>query len=393
MLCAPCFSTVVGTVRHSSFASVVGAVVDGDPPQRIRFVTAAFAEQASFRLQRDVSSLSRHLDIRVSGKRRSVTLPTLPIFLGSAGNGSWVHATLRRRGQAVNGCGWQVDAVIHQLGRLYAVASNGTAPVRGHGGVADAVHVAVLDLAQPGRALTTSGLPPHGRLAGCPVALLEASLGLVLDAGFVAARGGVDPAIVAAAAAISRTNAIFEDQLGLRLVVRVLIVNEQLGGDFAETGPNAAPAQGTGTRTCSEYTPRVVDGHGASVSVAGPNLALSRTAYWVQEHASRHAPVVLWHLLTDCFPRDGTTGLSEFGVLCEQGASAIRYADGGPENGLTSDGGCAGVSLSSLKVAGLGSATALSKPASPGGAAHAPGSGSPSRPGSHETPRLAHAKA
>ena len=61
-------------------------------------------------------------------------------------------------------------------------------------------------------------------------------------------------------------------------------------------------------------------GHGANVKLAGPNLALSRLAYWVQEHAARHVgasggkPVELWHLLTDCFPRDGTTGLSEFGA-------------------------------------------------------------------------------
>ena len=186
MLCAPCFSTVVGTVRHSSFASVVGAVVDGDPPQRIRFVTAAFAEQASFRLQRDVSSLSRHLDIRVSGKRRSVTLPTLPIFLGSAGNGSWVHATLLRSlGRPTNGsAGWEVDAVVHEQGRLYAVvSSDGTAPVRSHGDAADAVRVAVrvavLSSARPGRALTTSGLPPHGRLTGCPAALQQARRGML----------------------------------------------------------------------------------------------------------------------------------------------------------------------------------------------------------------------
>ena len=146
-------------------------------------------------------------------------------------------------------------------------------------------------------------------------------------------------------------------------MVRVLIVNSQLGGDFAETGPNAAPTQGAGTRTCNEYSPRIVDDHGASVRVAGPNLALSHTAYWVQQHASRHAPVALWHLLTDCFPRDGTTGLSEFGVLCEQGATAVRYADGGPETSLTADGGCAGVSVSSLRVTAL-VAPQLSSPTS-----------------------------
>ena len=319
MLCVPCLSATVGTRSHSSFASVVGAVVDGDPPLRIRFVTAAFAERASFRLQRDASSFASDVDVRVPGARRPVALPALPIFSGSAGNGSWVHATLRRSlGRPTNGsAGWEVDAVVHEQGRLYAVVSSGgTALMRSHGDVTGAVRVAVLSSApvlssaRPGRALTTSGLPPHGRLAGCPAALQQASLGLLLDAGFVTAHGGVDPAIVAAAAAISRTNAVFEDQLGLRLVVGVLIVNSEAGGDFGETGPNAAPTQGAGTRTCDEYAPRLVEGHGVPVRVAGPNLALSRVAYWVQEYASRHAPVALWHLLTDCFPRDGTTGLS-----------------------------------------------------------------------------------
>ena len=288
MLCVPCLSTAVGTRIHSSFASGVGAVVDGDPPLRIRFVTAASAERASFDLQRDESSFASHVDVRVPGARRPVALPALPVFSGSAGNGSWVHATLRRsRGRAAtNGSGWEVDAVVHEQGRLYEVVSSGTAPARSHGDAADAVRVAVrvavLSSARPGRALTTSGPPPHGRLSGCPAALQQASLGLVLDAGFVAAHGGVDPAIVAAAAAISRTNAVFEDQLGLRLVVRVLIVNSQAGGDFGETGPNAAPTQGTGTRTCNEYDSRLVSGHGVPVRVAGPNLALSRLAYWVR---------------------------------------------------------------------------------------------------------------
>ena len=191
MLCVPCLSATVGTRSHSSFASVVGAVVDGDPPLRIRFVTAAFAERASFRLQRDASSFASDVDVRVPGARRTVALPALPIFSGSAGNGSWVHATLRRSlGRPTNGsAGWEVDAVVHEQGRLYAVVSSGTAPVQRHGDVAGAVRVAVrvavltsapvLSAARPGRALTTSGLPPHGRLAGCPAALQQARRGIL----------------------------------------------------------------------------------------------------------------------------------------------------------------------------------------------------------------------
>ena len=193
MLCVPCLSATVGTRSHSSFASVVGAVVDGDPPLRIRFVTAAFAERASFRLQRDASSFASDVDVRVPGARWPVALPALPIFAGSAGKGSWVHATLRRSlGRPTNGsAGWEVDAVVHEQGRLYAVVSSGgTTPVRSHGDVADgavrvAVRVAVLSSApvlssaRPGRALTTSGLPPHGRLAGCPAALQQARRGML----------------------------------------------------------------------------------------------------------------------------------------------------------------------------------------------------------------------
>ena len=51
-------------------------------------------------------------------------------------------------------------------------------------------------------------------------------LGLVLDHGSVAARGRREAALLAATSAASRTNALFEEQLGVRLVVRRLIVNE-----------------------------------------------------------------------------------------------------------------------------------------------------------------------
>ena len=283
MLWAACtavgVAAAVGSRSHSSFASVVGAVIDGDPPLRIRFVNAAFAERASFRLQRDESSLASDVDVRVPGARRPVALAALPIFSGSAGNGSWVHATLRRsRGlPATNSSGgWEVDAVVHEHGRLYAVVSSGTAPVRSHGDAADAVRgavrVTVLSSERPGRALATSGLPPHGRLAGCPAVLQQASLGLVLDAGFVAAHGGVDPAIVAAAAAISRTNAIFEDQLGLRLVVRVLIANREAVRVLG-SGLLLAERLGLGVR----IRIRLGLGLALALGLANPDLTLTLT--------------------------------------------------------------------------------------------------------------------
>ena len=64
--------------------------------------------------------------------------------------------------------------------------------------------------------------------------------------------------------------------------------------------------------------------------------------------------MTLWHLLTDCFPRESgatsTTGVSELGVLCLQGAQAVVYSDGGASaNGgsNTDDSGsaCAGATV------------------------------------------------
>ena len=71
---------------------------------------------------------------------------------------------------------------------------------------------------------------------------------------------------------------------------------------------------------------------------------MSKLAYWVQQHGTQHN-VAAWHLLTDCFPREGTTGLAEFATVCRRGATAVRYADGGGPVGGQADGLCAGVSV------------------------------------------------
>ena len=283
----------VKTAVLPAFEAVSSALIDGDPPWRIRFVSTASAEVASFRLHRDGSTLAQAVEVQVHGASgAAVAVPELPVYSGSTHNGSsWVHATLSwRAGPAAVGS-WDVDALVGHAGGLYAVASHGGARTlehsssRGHGrATTDAEAVRVTAVSAAHRRALSSQLPPYSRLAGCPAALLEATVGLVLDAGFVEARGGVEPAIVAAAAAVSRTNAVYEQQLGLRLRVGALLVNAARGNSaFAATGPNAAPAGGAGTRTCAEYASALVSGHGVAVDVAGPHLALSRLAYWVQQ--------------------------------------------------------------------------------------------------------------
>ena len=77
-------------------------------------------------------------------------------------------------------------------------------------------------------------------------------MGLVLDYGFVRVHGGSSAALTAAAEAVSRANAIFEDQLGVRVVVSKVIVNTGSGGSYSSTGPNSAPSDGN---TSVSHTP------------------------------------------------------------------------------------------------------------------------------------------
>ena len=58
---------------------------------------------------------------------------------------------------------------------------------------------------------------------------------------------------------MSRANAVFEQQLGLRLQVSTIVVNQGGGGDYQATGPNYAPST-PGERSCSGYQEVAVTG-------------------------------------------------------------------------------------------------------------------------------------
>ena len=90
------------------------------------------------------------------------------------------------------------------------------------------------------RAQLVQSAPPYSRLVGCPATgqVYDLTMGLVLDYGFVRARGGVDAALLAVAASVSKANAIFTEQLGVQLRIMEVIVNEVAGGDWRLTGPN-----------------------------------------------------------------------------------------------------------------------------------------------------------
>ena len=109
---------------------------------------------------------------------------------------------------------------------LYSITATLT-----HRRLADKTHRRRLPLPVLARALARAaarlgGAAVHGRLPGRPSSPVELSAGVVLDHGFVAARGGASAALAAAGAAFALTNALFEDQLGVRLRVQTVVVHD-----------------------------------------------------------------------------------------------------------------------------------------------------------------------
>ena len=203
------------------------------------------------------------------------TAPTLDVFRGRVGDesgGGWVRATLKCDGD--RRCA--VDAALQLEGELFAInassvlldgeASPSTTvrasdQARNDADVAHSLGMVRagerarrrrrLGIATPAQSLNSAAVP-YARLSGCPSSgLYELTMGLVLDygerrglnprprlpsnpcplsltsrprprvarVGFVNVHGGRNGALLAAAEAVSRANAIFEDQLGVRVVV------------------------------------------------------------------------------------------------------------------------------------------------------------------------------
>ena len=322
-----------------SLARVTHARVTGQPPERLEFGRPASAAHLSFVVTADRPVFGAGATVTTvlatGGHRHHAPPPQRSLYAGRRADGAWVRATL----EAAPRGAWAIDAMVFvpTEGALYSVstsvgaAEGGWLPVELH------VHSPDADdgYAWPLRLLPATwrrGLqlqtaaPPWGRLAGCNHTLRTLSLGFVLDSGFVAVRGGAEGALSTTAGALSRVNAIFEQQLGVRLVVEHVVLNEGAadGASFAVTGPNDAPVNGSGSRSCPSYQAERVSGHGLNVTVQGADLALGRLSQWAGAHAP--AAVGAWHLLTDCFPRPGTVGVAWRDSACMPQSYAVRAA-------------------------------------------------------------------
>ena len=180
--------------------------------------------------------------------------------------------------------------------------------------------------------LQVESAPPYGRLDGCPAGAWRYEIGLILDAGFVSAQGGAGAALALATLAVEQSAELFLDQLGVHLYASRIILNEEAGGVFAQTGPNEAP-EVNGLRTCEGYTDLIVTGsRGVQVHEEGPSIALGRLAAWIGAHAP--AGPRAWVLLTNCFPSitgEGSfiVGKAAANAGCYAGSSPVYFEDSG----------------------------------------------------------------
>lgn len=166
--------------------------------------------------------------------------------------------------------------------------------------------------------------PPYGRLSGCPQNLRVLRLGLLADAGFTIAAGGASRAYAELTSSLHLLNGLFEDQLGLRLEARYLVVSSGHAGSFAQDGPDggngARPRQADPGRltTPPGETPQVLD--------TGPSYLLGRFSQWVGAHApTSRGRAGLWFMVTDAFPPPGVVGLAPLRAACTLGSAEVSY--------------------------------------------------------------------
>ena len=191
----------------------------------------------------------------------------------------------------------------------------------------------LLSPAAPRRRLQSGSLPsgpPFGRLIGCPPPgeLRVLKLGLLVDAGFAAAAGGSAAAFAEASAALFLLNGLFEDQLGVRLEARYLMVSADSSAPFAEAGPNGGVA--ARPRRADNGVSMTLPTDALQVLDIAPAHLVGRFSQWVGAHApTSRGRVGLWHLLTDAFPPPGVVGLAPLGAACTLGSQSLEYVDSG----------------------------------------------------------------
>ena len=310
------------------FEDARSAVLVGIPPAAqltlrlsLRSGTAA---QPSVKFVRErLFSPSARIAVQADGRSRELLPPALGVYRARLSSGP-VSATFNCS-QPAGLCALNGIYQRRAAGEVFAVS----ATLRLDGAP---MPITLVPATQDGRLGSRqlqliSPAPPYARLSGCPrvPTMYVVKMGLLLDVGFVSARGGRNTALLDVAEAVSRANSVFEDQLGLSLLIEHMVINEGSGGSFSQTGPNEAPADGSGTRTCASYVDTSIVGHGETVTISGAEVALGKLANWVGNHAPSAG---LWHLFTDCFPSPGTVGLGSINALCDT-AQRLNFGDSG----------------------------------------------------------------
>jgi hypothetical protein len=205
------------------------------------------------------------------------------------------------------------------------------------------------------RRLQTAGTILRARMSGCPprAHLYTMRIGIVADAGYVAAVGGAAATRKKVAQMVLNTNAIFEQQVGVTFLVDKLVVNlPDVATPFPRSGPNYAPSSPGDRNTCaapmvggSSYSspPHVWSGLTQPNNLVEPGIVaqahgwmLSELSLWSAAHApqtsTRGGPLASWHLLTNCFPPPGLVGLANQGSICTKSRRFFFEDTGAPSD-------------------------------------------------------------
>lgn len=204
-------------------------------------------------------------------------------------------------------------------------------------------NVSLPDRASKGRRLSqlnTLPTKPYGRLSGCEPKpkLRKLKMGVIADRGFTKRAGGTaSKALSKITNIVSRANAIYEEQAGIRIVLVRTIINVGTGY-FRDTGPNYRPSKsgrnkcGTFAKDFSTFTTRKgspSSSNWAKVVYRKGHIALlNKMSSWVANHGGTAADT--WHLFTNCFPAPGVVGAAWSRSACDEGRELFVRNTGEP---------------------------------------------------------------
>ena len=149
-------------------------------------------------------------------------------------------------------------------------------------------------------------------------------LGLLADAGFTIAAGGASRAYAELTSSLHLLNGLFEDQLGLRLEARYLVVSSGHAGSFAQDGPDggngARPRQGRPGPSHHATWGR----HRRYWTPARPTCSAGFPNGWAPTPHLARARGALVHG-DRCLPTSRVVGLAPLRAACTLGSAEVSY--------------------------------------------------------------------